>query len=169
MTVSLATPCRNCSHPLNVHDNGGDQRVVRVCITCSCERYEPDACYWGHTEYCEHQDSPVMREINRPPLGFDSQAPASREEESLREFLGFTETANPERTKYETKDSGVRAEFDSGMVRDTQDGKARFELLLTLGVPYSDQLLTRVGELLARCAAKYDSRNWEKAAGEEEL
>lgn len=79
------------------------------------------------------------------------------------------EVANPDRTRFETKDSGVRAEYDSGMVRDTQEGKARFELLLPLGVPYKDQFLVRVAELMARGAEKYDSRNWEKAVGDEEM
>jgi len=71
--------------------------------------------------------------------------------------------------KYITKDSGKRQEFDSGMKRDTQDDKPRFDLLFPLGIPYSDQFLTRVAELLARGAVKYDERNWEKAAGEAEL
>lgn len=71
--------------------------------------------------------------------------------------------------RFETKDSGVRAEYDSGMVRDTQEGKARFELLLPRGVPYRDQFLVRVAELMARGAEKYTSRNWEKANGTEEL
>lgn len=70
---------------------------------------------------------------------------------------------------FETKDSGVRAEYDSGMVRDTEAGKARFDLLLPLGVPYSEQILTRDAMLMARGAAKYDARNWEKASGEAEL
>lgn len=71
--------------------------------------------------------------------------------------------------KFTTKDSGVREEYDSGMRRDTQDDKPRFDLLLPLGVPYSDQFLTRVAELLARGAEKYGERNWEKAEGAEEL
>jgi hypothetical protein len=58
-------------------------------------------------------------------------------------------------TAYETKDSGARAEFDSGMKRDTEDGKARFDLLLAEGVPYEAQLLTRFAELMARGAVKY--------------
>ena len=70
---------------------------------------------------------------------------------------------------FETKDSGERAEYASGMVRDTQSGKPRFDLLLPKGVPYSDQFLSRVAELLARGAEKYDDRNWEKASGDAEL
>lgn len=68
-----------------------------------------------------------------------------------------------------TKDSGKREEYDSGMKRDIQDGKPRFDLLFPIGIPYSDQFLTRVAGLLARGAEKYDERNWEKAEGEAEL
>ncbi len=68
-----------------------------------------------------------------------------------------------------TKDSGKREEYESGMVRDTQDGKPRFDLLIPLDVPYRDQFLTRVAELLGRGAEKYSDRNWEKASGSAEL
>ena len=70
---------------------------------------------------------------------------------------------------FETKDSGSRAEYASGMVRDTEEGKARFDLLLPKGIDYRDQMLTRFAELMARGAAKYNARNWELARGEEEL
>lgn len=70
---------------------------------------------------------------------------------------------------FTTKDSGVREEFASGMVRDTQEGKARFDLLLPKGIPYASQMLTRFAELMARGAGKYGDRNWEKARGQEEL
>jgi hypothetical protein len=68
-----------------------------------------------------------------------------------------------------TKDSGARAEYASGMVRDTEEGKARFDLLLAEGVPYEEQMLTRFAEHMTRGAEKYTARNWEKAEGEEEL
>lgn len=68
-----------------------------------------------------------------------------------------------------TKDSGKRAEFSTGMVRDTQDGKARFDLLFPLELPYQEQLLTRFAELMARGAEKYAERNWEQARTPEEL
>lgn len=71
--------------------------------------------------------------------------------------------------EFVTKDSGARQVFESGMQRDTQEGKSRFDLLFPLGVPYSAQFVTRVADLLARGAEKYDERNWEQAAGEEEL
>jgi hypothetical protein len=72
-------------------------------------------------------------------------------------------------TKFQTKDSGKRAEFESGMVRDTEEGKARFDLTIPKGVPYSHQMQTRLAELMARGAEKYDARNWEKASGQVEL
>ena len=71
--------------------------------------------------------------------------------------------------EYITKDSGKRAEYDSGMVRDTSQDKARFDLLLPAGVPYEEQLLTRFANLMTRGAVKYNARNWEKANGEAEL
>jgi hypothetical protein len=70
---------------------------------------------------------------------------------------------------FDTKDSGRREEYDSGMVRDTQEGKPRFDLLHPVGVPYPEQMLTRFAELMARGADKYGDRNWEKARGQEEL
>lgn len=61
-----------------------------------------------------------------------------------------------------TKDSGERAEFASGMVRDTAKGKPRYDLI-PLGP------LTRLAELYARGAEKYDERNWEQANSVEEM
>ena len=71
-------------------------------------------------------------------------------------------------TEFVTKDSGERAEFDSGMRRDTDAGKARFDLLVPEGLPYSEQLLTRFAALMGRGAEKYTARNWELANSEEE-
>lgn len=71
--------------------------------------------------------------------------------------------------EYITKDSGKRETYSTGMRRDTQDGKARFDLLWAEGVPYAEQFLTRVAELMGRGSAKYGDRNWEKAGTPEEL
>lgn len=70
---------------------------------------------------------------------------------------------------YETKDSGKRAEFASGMVRDTSEDKPRFDLMVPAGQAYQDTLLYRYAMLLHRGSLKYDARNWEKADGPEEL
>jgi hypothetical protein len=70
---------------------------------------------------------------------------------------------------FETKDSGQHEQYDSGMRRDSQDGKPRFDLIRTKAQPYRDQMIYRYAMLLARGAAKYSSRNWEEGTGEEEL
>lgn len=70
--------------------------------------------------------------------------------------------------KFITKDSGKREEYDSGMRRDTQEGKPRFDLLLVPNLPYEEQFLTRIARLLERGAVKYGERNWELAEGPEE-
>lgn len=54
-----------------------------------------------------------------------------------------------------TKDSGSRQEFESGMVRDTQEGKPRYDLIPT-------GPLKRLADLYARGAEKYDDDNWKK-------
>jgi hypothetical protein len=71
--------------------------------------------------------------------------------------------------KWVTKDSGKREEYDSGMRRDTEEGKARFDLVVPKDVPYEEQILTRFAALMARGAEKYTERNWEKANSEVEL
>lgn len=72
-------------------------------------------------------------------------------------------------TDYETKDSGQHAQYDSGMRRDTEDGKPRFDLIRTKRQPYEEQMIYRYAMLLARGAAKYDARNWEDGDSEVEL
>lgn len=69
---------------------------------------------------------------------------------------------------WETKDSGARAEYSTGMVRDLNAGKARFDLLVPELQPYKDTMLFRWAELMARGAEKYTARNWEQAQTAEE-
>lgn len=61
------------------------------------------------------------------------------------------------------KDSGKRMEFDSGMVRDVTEGKARIDLV------YDGPMLLRWAEHLTAGAQKYEVRNWMKAQDEPEL
>jgi len=63
---------------------------------------------------------------------------------------------------FETKDSGKREEFSTGMVRDTQDDKPRYDLI-------DRAFLRRWAELMARGAKKYGENNWRKASTVEEL
>ena len=53
------------------------------------------------------------------------------------------------------KDSGKRQEFSTGAVRDTQDGKGRYDLLPT-------RALREVAKHFEAGADKYSARNWEK-------
>ena len=71
--------------------------------------------------------------------------------------------------EYVTKDSGRREEYSSGMIRDINGDKPRFDLILPEGVPYDQQFLTRIAALLTRGAVKYGERNWELASGKEEM
>jgi hypothetical protein len=74
-----------------------------------------------------------------------------------------------EQMKFETKDTGDRLEYDSGMVRDTNGGKPRFDLMIPKGIPFEELYLTRIAQLYRRGAVKYTERNWEKADSQEEL
>lgn len=72
-------------------------------------------------------------------------------------------------TERVTKDSGKREEYASGMKRDTQEGKARFDLVVPKALSYEESMLTRWAIRMAQGAEKYDPRNWEKGSGQEEL
>lgn len=63
--------------------------------------------------------------------------------------------------EFETKDSGKRIDFESGMKRDTQEGKIRYDLVY-------QPMLKRWAELMTRGAVKYGDNNWMKANSEEE-
>jgi hypothetical protein len=52
------------------------------------------------------------------------------------------------------KDSGKRQEFNTGAVRDTQEGKGRFDLISTIA-------LRRLAKHYANGVKKYPDRNWE--------
>lgn len=67
------------------------------------------------------------------------------------------------------KDSGERKLFDSGMIRDTATDKPRFDLVIPLGIPYKELMLTRWAELLRKGAIKYAERNWELADSDAEV
>jgi len=67
------------------------------------------------------------------------------------------------------KDSGERLDFDSGMRRDVQKNKPRFDLINPKILPYEETTLYRWAMLLMRGAEKYGYRNWEKANSIEEF
>jgi hypothetical protein len=65
--------------------------------------------------------------------------------------------------EFTIKDSGARAQFESGMVRDTADDK--IDYTLTLDGP----MFERYAIHLTKGAKKYSKRNWMQANGQEEL
>ena len=72
-------------------------------------------------------------------------------------------------TDYVTKDSGERVEYETGMRRDADTNKPRFDLMVPDGIPWDDQMLVRFAKLMQRGMEKYGERNWEKARTTEEL
>lgn len=66
-------------------------------------------------------------------------------------------------------DTGARETYRSGMVREPDTEKPRFDLLVPEGVPYEEQMLTRFAKCLTKGAKKYSDRNWEKADSQEEV
>ena len=68
--------------------------------------------------------------------------------------------------KFITKDSGKRQSYSSGMRRDLQDGKPRYDLVLPLKM--KENMFKRWAELMGRGAIKYGERNWELAKTQEE-
>lgn len=63
---------------------------------------------------------------------------------------------------YVTKDSGKKAQYPSGMQRDTTAGKLRYDLIPLW-------FLTRLAGLYTRGAEKYGDNNWALANSPEEL
>ncbi|KKN51643.1 hypothetical protein LCGC14_0620510 [marine sediment metagenome] len=57
--------------------------------------------------------------------------------------------------RFGLRDSGAREEFETGSVRDTEEGKPRFDLISPHG-------LKRLADLMTKGAEKYGERNWEK-------
>ncbi len=58
-------------------------------------------------------------------------------------------------SKFITKDSGDRRNFDTGSVRDRAEGKGRFDLIPTMPI-------RRLADLYERGAIKYSPNNWRK-------
>lgn len=69
--------------------------------------------------------------------------------------------------EFVVKDSGKREDYDSGMRRDTQEGKPRYDLTMPLSM--KSDMLTRWAIHMTKGAVKYGERNWELACSEAEL
>jgi hypothetical protein len=59
--------------------------------------------------------------------------------------------------------------FDGGGMRESQEGKLRFDLLLPLGIPLAKQFLARCARHMGVSLQKYPERNWEQFADLEAL
>jgi hypothetical protein len=69
--------------------------------------------------------------------------------------------------KYKTLSSGERKTYSTGMMRDDDQDKVRYDLLIPKDCKHP--MLDRWAELLTRGAQKYAPRNHENARTEEEL
>ena len=67
-----------------------------------------------------------------------------------------------QQSRFQIKDSGAREQFESGMQRDTAEGKIDYTLIT------DGPMFKRWAEHLTKGAVKYAKRNWMKAAGEAE-
>lgn len=172
--------CNDCARGLGSRDNKLEEHAAETCSLCgpvyptsSCIHNDQQICVEcsavievrlgpAKVDVCTHDEAVLC--INCEPSWVRRMANSvvSQQQDEMDVPYGMP-------PKFVTKDSGKREQFDSGMQRDTQEGKARWDLLFPQDVPYNEQFLTRVAELLARGAEKYDARNWEQAAGEVEL
>lgn len=90
----------------------------------------------GEVEVVAHDWVPLRDGVYGPQVGAatfspDGQFATARSRRLGRVYLNtITEPVQVVGGGYVTKDSGVRAEYASGMVRDTQDGKPRFDLVI---------------------------------------
>lgn len=69
--------------------------------------------------------------------------------------------------KFITKDSGKVRGYKTGMKRDSDKGKPRYDLCIAR--KHKNHMLKRWAELLLRGAEKYGDRNWEFAHTHEEF
>lgn len=68
-----------------------------------------------------------------------------------------------------TKDSGARQDYPTGMRRDLQTGKPRFDLCIANDQKYNESLFGRWAALMGRGAEKYGEHNWELSSTIEEF
>lgn len=59
--------------------------------------------------------------------------------------------------------------YESGMKREPQNNRERFDLIAPNCIPYNETMLYRWAMLMAKGCDKYGERNWEKASSNDEL
>jgi hypothetical protein len=117
-------------------------------------------------------DYQAWRAICQPPTDLENDLGTSIEIVQMTKFVDKPLDPRAElyglrmedarKVSFEVKDSGAREQFDSGMVRDTQEGKPLFDLV------FDGPMLARWAVHLTKGAIKYAVRNWMKATGQKE-
>ncbi len=114
-----------------------------------------------HQTWCVEAKQPIVI----PVLPVDAVIPHFQKQYSGEELArAMKEPAVVPEKYFVTKDSGQREQFESGMVRDVEVDKPRYDL-----IGWGWKLIKRWAELVGRGAIKYGELNFEKASTETEL
>lgn len=106
--------------------------------------------------YREVQDGAALHSVKRcPNNAVRSQNYCELHIEEMLLGTATKMTTKDTTPTFEILDSGKRQEFSTGSVRDTQEGKGRFDLI-------SPVALLRLARHYEGGALKYEDRNWEK-------
>lgn len=152
-------------------DDGGLRTIIKRTASLVDTR---DAEFDGGTE--------AVRDLPKLRATLNAEDPFSREnlDAAYAASEAFGDALSAEESRdYETIDgeytrgyvqavadmdaAGVtKTKFAGGGVRDSEEGKPMFGLLRPRSVPFAEQLLTRMANVMAAGAVKYASRNWEK-------
>ena len=79
------------------------------------------------------------------------------------------ESTGRDRAEWELHQEPDHQTYQSGMKREPQKGRERFDLITPVCIPYNKTMLYRWAMLMSKGCEKYGERNWEQAAGNEEL
>lgn len=127
--------------------------------TNSCNSAQPCGCDPGIGHVCQNCQERLKEYTFARYTEQAAQQDRSRSApHAIPSALGLQNTLG----LFVTKDSGQREVFESGMVRDTEEGKDDYALV------YDGPMLRRWVQLLTRGAKKYLPRNWMLAVGEPE-
>jgi hypothetical protein len=66
-------------------------------------------------------------------------------------------------------DEMVTTQFEGGGYRESDDWREQPQLLWPVGLPYDEQFMTRLAQVMGDGAHKYERRNWEKFQDEAAL
>lgn len=111
--------------------------------------------------YCAYPGAPIVQVTQEEENYLETQWDRKTDKRTLEEALAFFRaTARPQ---FVVKDSGKRKQWETGMQRDTNEGKARYDLVL------DGPMFKRWAEQLRKGAEKYSERNWMQARTEDEL